>query len=241
MKLPVHLRTGRQRCLISKSVKESREIIYFISRNLSNFGCLYNLNDLLYLAPELLYDNEQQLLSSLSRGNEEVLTIIYRKYWDRLFLSAYNVLKDKEACEDIVQEIFIQLWQKKEQLVIKTSLEAYLVSATRYQVFHLIKKCSKRKELFENLEERFSTDCADVLLYVKDTQKTIDVVIDNLPEKCKNIYKLSRESHLSYKQIAKQLQISTKTVENQLTIALKRLRHALGNLILLLIFFFLLA
>ena len=92
------------------------------------------------MAPELLYDNEKQLLSSLSSGNEEALTAIYQKYWNRLFLSAYNVLKDKEACEDIVQEIFVQLWQKKEQLVIKTSLEAYLVSATRYQVFHLIKK-----------------------------------------------------------------------------------------------------
>ena len=197
-----------------------------------------HLNDLLYLAPELLYDNEKQLLSSLASGNEAALTFIYHKLWDRLFLSAYNVLKDKEACEDIVQEIFIQLWQKKEQLVIRTSLEAYLVSATRYQVFHLIKKGSKRKELFENLEERFSADGADALLYVKETQKTIDVAVDNLPEKCKNIYKLSRENHLSYKQIAEQLQISTKTVENQLTIALKRLRNALGSFILLLLFFF---
>lgn len=194
------------------------------------------------MAPELLYDNEKQLLSSLSSGNEEALTFIYRKFWDRLFLSAYNVLKDKEACEDIVQEIFIQLWQKKEQLVIRTSLEAYLVSATRYQVFHLIRKGSKRMELFENLEERFSADSADALLCVKETQKTIDVAVDNLPEKCKNIYKLSRENHLSYKQIAEQLQISTKTVENQLTIALKRLRNALGSFILLLLcFFFLLA
>ncbi|MEO6731955.1 MAG: RNA polymerase sigma-70 factor [Ferruginibacter sp.] len=201
-----------------------------------------HLKDLLYLAPELLYDNEKQLLSSLSSGNEEALTFIYRKFWDRLFLSAYNVLKDKEACEDIVQEIFIQLWQKKEQLVIRTSLEAYLVSATRYQVFHLIRKGSKRMELFENLEERFSADSADALLCVKETQKTIDVAVDNLPEKCKNIYKLSRENHLSYKQIAEQLQISTKTVENQLTIALKRLRNALGSFILLLLcFFFLLA
>ena len=187
---------------------------------------------------ELLYENEKELLSSLSKGNEEALKFIYQKYWERLFLSAYNVLKDKEACEDIVQEIFIQLWQKKEQLVIKTSLDAYLVSATRYQVFHLIRKGFKRKELFENLEERFSTEGADASLDVKETQKTIDVVVDNLPEKCKIIYKLSRENHLSYKQIAEQLQISPKTVENQLAIALKRLRNALGSFILLLLFFF---
>jgi len=190
------------------------------------------------LSIELLYENEKELLSSLSKGNEEALKFIYQKYWERLFLSAYNVLKDKEACEDIVQEIFIQLWQKKEQLVIKTSLDAYLVSATRYQVFHLIRKGFKRKELFENLEERFSTEGADASLDVKETQKTIDVVVDNLPEKCKIIYKLSRENHLSYKQIAEQLQISPKTVENQLAIALKRLRNALGSFILLLLFFF---
>lgn len=180
------------------------------------------------MSSEQLYD-EKELLSLLALGSEEALKIIYQKYWQCLFLSAYNVLKDKEACEDIIQEIFIQIWQKRESLNITSSLAGYLFTATRYQVFHHIKKSAGRRELFENLEERFSTDSPDIPLYVKDLQEKINTAVEQLPEKCRNIYKLSREQHLSYKEIADYLQISSKTVENQLSIALKKLRGALGE------------
>lgn len=178
------------------------------------------------------YD-ERQLLSLLATGNEEALAIIFQTYWQPLFLSAYNVLKDKEACEDIVQEIIIQLWQKRESLHITTSLSAYLFTATRYQVFHFIRKSAGRQELFENLEERFSIDTPDILLYAKDLQERINIAVERLPEKCRVIYKLSRERQLSYKAIAEHLQISPKTVENQMSIALKKLREALGCLFFL--------
>ena len=181
------------------------------------------------------FDNENELLSALASGHEEALKVIYREYWDRLFISAYNVLKDKEACEDIIQDIFIQLWQKRESLSITTSLQAYLFAATRYQVFHTIKRSSGRKELFEDLNERFSTDAPDIPLYVKDIQEKINAAVEHLPEKCREIYKLSREQHLSYKEIAERLQISPKTVENQITIALKRLRIVLGDLLIFLL------
>ena len=181
------------------------------------------------------YLNDSDLLSSLSQDNDEALKLLYKKYWQPLFLSAYNVLKDKEACEDMVQDIFIQLWQKRASLVIKTSLSAYLFTATRYQVFHYIKHAATRVELFQNLEEKFMTPAPDIPLYAKDLQEKIDKAVDNLPDKCRDIYKLSREQQLSYRQIADQLQISPKTVENQLSIALKKLRFALGEFL----FFFL--
>jgi len=106
---------------------------------------------------------------------------------------------------------------------------------TRYQVFHLIKKSAARPELFEDLEERFLTEAPDIPLYVKDLQERINAAVENLPEKCRRIYRLSKEEHLSYKAIADHLQISPKTVENQLSIALKKLRDALSDLML---FFF---
>lgn len=183
------------------------------------------------MSSDELYD-EKELLSLLALGNEDVFKAIYQKYWQRLFLSAYNVLKDREACEDIIQDIFILLWQRRESLHIITSLSAYLFTATRYQVFHYIHKSTGRPELFENLEERFLTDAPDIALYVKDMQEKIRTAVNNLPEKCRNIYKLSREQQLSYKEIAHYLEISPKTVENQLSIALKKLRHALGNFML---------
>jgi RNA polymerase sigma-70 factor (family 1) len=181
------------------------------------------------LADSQPYDQEEQLLFSLSKGNEEALKLLYQKYWQRLFMSAYNVLKDKEACEDIIQEIFIRLWQRRESLNISTSLSAYLFTATRYMVFHHLKKSTARSELFEDLEERFVTEAPNIPLYTKDLQERIHAEVENLPEKCRQIYKLSREQNLSYKAIADHLRISPKTVENQLSIALKKLREALSE------------
>lgn len=176
---------------------------------------------------EQRYENEEEVLLSLMKGDEKALKLIYLKYWQRLFISAYNVLKDKEVCEDIIQDIMIQLWNKRETLVITTSLSAYLFAATRYQVFHFIRKSHGRAQLLENLKERFSTNAPDLPLYAKDLQERINAAVEGLPEKCRNIYKLSREQNLSYTAIAYQLQISQKTVENQLSIALKKLRCAL--------------
>jgi RNA polymerase sigma-70 factor (family 1) len=184
---------------------------------------------------ELQYEDEKELLLLLAKGNQQALKLIYQKYWQRLFLSAYSVLKDREACEDIIQEIFIQLWERRETLKITYSLEAYLFSATRYQVFHIIKKLPGRPELFANLEERLLADAPDIPLYIKDLQQRINLAVDSLPDKCKTIYKLSREQYLSYKAIADQLHISEKTVENQLSIAFKKLREALGDLMLLMV------
>jgi len=184
---------------------------------------------------EVLQDNENELLTALAQGHEDALKIIYRKYWDRLFLSAYNILKDKEACEDIIQDLFVQLWQKREQLTITTSLGAYLFTATRYQVFRTIRRSPVRKELFEDLDQRFLADGPEIPLYVKEIQETINAAVEGLPGKCREIYRLSREEHLSNKDIAANLQISPKTVENQLTIALKRLREALGDLLFFLL------
>lgn len=204
---------------------------YYNNINSTNLVIFKTKIPWLLLSSQQLYD-EKELLALLALGSEEALKIIYQKYWQRLFLSAYNVLKDKEACEDILQEIFIRLWQKRESSNITTSLSAYLFTATRYQVFHYIKKSAGRPELFEDLEERFLTDAPDIPLYVKDLQERINTAVERLPEKCRHIYKLSREHHLSYKAIADHLQISPKTVENQLSIALKKLRDALGDFML---------
>lgn len=181
------------------------------------------------MSNELLYENEAEIIVRLRDDDREALKVIYEKHWQALYISAYNILKDKEACEDILQEIFIQLWQRRGTLNIKTSFTAYLFTATRYQVFHHIRKSAGRQELFENLEERFLTDAPDSLLNTKELQQIIQAAVENLPEKCREIYKLSREQHLSYKSIAEQLQISPKTVENQIGIALKKLQDTINR------------
>jgi RNA polymerase sigma-70 factor (ECF subfamily) len=179
--------------------------------------------------PELTGYTERELLARLSESDESALTVIYTHYWKPLFMQAYNVLKDRMLCEDIVQEIFLQLWRRRKSLHITESLAGYLSAATRYQVFHTIRKMPQQESLFENLDERLSFS-PGLSVEEKELHAQIDEIVSRLPEKCRVIYKLSREEYLPHKEIADRLHISTKTVENQLTIALRRLRGSLEGM-----------
>jgi RNA polymerase sigma-70 factor (family 1) len=180
--------------------------------------------------------SEPELLCRLSQGDHQALTSIYHQYWQIMFLSAYNLLKDKKACEDIVQEIFLHLWYNKEKLQVKENLKVYLLAATRYQVFYQIKKLAAKQGLSEHLSNKLSANDSDGQLVEKDIKKQVETIVAVLPEKCQIIYRLSREQELSHREISSILNISTKTVENQLTIALKRLRNSLGRVCLVLLF-----
>ncbi|PWK78485.1 RNA polymerase sigma-70 factor (ECF subfamily) [Mucilaginibacter oryzae] len=178
--------------------------------------------------PDKLLMSDVQLIGLLKADDEAALTIIYKRYWASLFSAAYNILKDKQACEDIIQELFIKLWDCRAEVVINVSLKAYLYASVRYGVYRQIKTGSVRSEIFDDLIERLHTPTAYGSIEHKELLLQINRVIDTLPEKCREVYKLSREECLSHKQIAMQLNISTKTVENHLTKALRELRGSLG-------------
>ena len=178
--------------------------------------------------------SEDELLRRLATGDEKALTILYQQYWQCLFVAAHHVLKDTDACEDIVQEIFLQLWQKRCDLQVRESLKAYLLAAVRYQVFRCLRKKALQQELPLHITEKLQTADPVNDLQHKNLQEQVNAVVAILPEKCRQIYRLSREEELSHKEIALRLQISTKTVENQITIALRRLRHGLEGLVVML-------
>ncbi|HVM89031.1 MAG TPA: RNA polymerase sigma-70 factor [Puia sp.] len=186
--------------------------------------------------PDFKVYDEHDLLLRLAAGDEKALEEIYHHLWQPLFISSYNILKNKAVCEDIVQEIFLQLWAKRETLLIRESLNAYMHTAVKYQVFRHIKNNPSDIELFENVEERIAEPSPETHFRQKEINQIVNTVVDNLPDKCRTIYKLSREYQLSHKEIANQLHISTKTVENQLTIALRKLRSSLNRLAVFLFF-----
>jgi RNA polymerase sigma-70 factor (ECF subfamily) len=145
-------------------------------------------------------------------------------------LQAYNVVRDRYVSEDIVQEIIVQLWMKRSVIQINR-LDAYLYSAVRYQVFKVIRSYKVIESL--KTEEISGVNDADQMLMKKDVQKLLDEGISQLPVKCREVFTLSRKDHLSTKEIAVRLGIAPKTVENQLTIALRRLRSMMSHLLLL--------
>lgn len=180
---------------------------------------------------------EKKLIQDLKSGDKRALTTLYTDYWKQLYLSSYNLLKDKETCEEIIQDVFIDIWNRRADLEIKVSLKSYLYSCVRYKVFSEFRKNKAlRTELFENLHERIHTTTPESEILFEELKLQINLIVENLPDKCKRVYKLSRNQQLTHKEISEQLNISTKTVENHITNALNVLRASLGICTMLYLF-----
>jgi len=178
-----------------------------------------------------------ELIMKLKNHDQDAMIILYRSYWKSLYISAFKILKDKETCEDIVQELFIKIWNNREQLTIKSSVQAYLSAAVRYEVYRKVRESKKFEPIMDEIIETVS----DLSLYdhveYKELQNQISLVIDTLPTKCKEVYNLSRNELLTHKEISEKLTISTKTVRNHLTRALHQLRVGMNLLFMFLITF----
>jgi RNA polymerase sigma-70 factor (family 1) len=170
------------------------------------------------------------LLCAIAQSDIHAFEQLYHRHWHHLFIAAYNVLKDKAACEDIVQEVFLQVWKRRETIHIETTLEAYLHSIVRYSVFRHIKKEQVGSRLFEQLTSRMYNATPEDITIEKNIHSHIAGAVSNLPVKCREIYRLSREEQLTHHEIATRLNISTKTVENHISIALKKIRFTITKM-----------
>jgi RNA polymerase sigma-70 factor (family 1) len=179
---------------------------------------------------------DSELLELMKQGDHKAFELIYNRYAARLYCSAYNLLRDKTICEDLVQELFVSLWIKRNHLKINT-LKSYLYAAIRNSVLMVVR--SGRGHLDLSLaKELAQTYTTDHQVIEKEITSLLNQSIASLPEKCRQIFFLSRKEQLSNKEIASQLNISAKTVENQITIAIRRLRITFGDFLILGFLFF---
>jgi RNA polymerase sigma-70 factor (family 1) len=177
------------------------------------------------------FKTDAVLIKRLREGDTLALTELYNTYWQSLFMSAYNIIKDKELCEDIIQDIFMNIWHNREKLEINISLKGYLYACARYQVFNQFRK-NKDKihiEFFNDLDKRFQYTTPETEMMHNELVQQINTIVETLPEKCQLVYKLSREEQLSHKEIALRLNISVKTVENHIAKALQTIRLSMGS------------
>lgn len=172
--------------------------------------------------------SEQELLLQLREGNEKAFTEIYYLYWKLMFYVASNKLNSPHDAEEVVQEVFADLWRRRSEVRIDVSLKAFLAAAVKFQVYTLMAKRHRETEKKALLEQvRISPTLPDEQLHYKGLYEQFYDITQQLPEKCRLVYRLSREEGLSNKEIAGKLSISEKTVESQMTKALKKLRAGL--------------
>jgi len=173
--------------------------------------------------------NDSDLLTLLQEGDHAAFNEIYDRYFAVLYNSAYSLLKDSDTSDDVVQEIFVWLWCHREQH-LTDSLKPYLRAAVKYQVAKMVRHGKVKETFYQRAVAAYQPQIPEDLSYeIRELEAIIAAFTASLPEKAREVFRLSREENLTNKQIASQLSISEKTVENQMTINLKKLKLVLGK------------
>ncbi len=183
--------------------------------------------------------SDELLVKLLRVGEQEAFEEIYRRYWQKLLRSAQFKLRSKEIIEELLQDLFISLWEKREKVSIE-NLEAYLNTSLKYLIINQIKKQILQERFIEySFKKQEQTDDVDESVAFNELSIAIEKAIEQLPEKTQQIFRLNRLEYQSIKEIAQKLSIPERTIEYHITQALKSLRVHLREFIALSVLLFL--
>lgn len=179
---------------------------------------------------------DDKLVQLLKSRELNAFEEIYRRYWKRLYSTCYKRLQSREISEELVQDIFTSLWATRSETTID-NLSAYLFTAARYKVInHVAREASRKTYSNEQLKVVREDNSTEEAVLLNDLHVAMEKAIGQLPHKRQLIYKMHGQGNLSLKQVASQLGISEKTVENQYGKAMKMLKVNLRNFTLALPF-----
>ncbi len=175
-------------------------------------------------------ETEKEVIEQFRNGSEAAFEQVFRAYYKALASYARTILKDLDDAEDMVQQVFISLWEKRAAIEVHTSLKSFLYRAVHNACLNRLKQRAVRsnyaRETVQLHQENLATDDK---LQQKELQVKIEAALDTLPEQCAKIFKMSRFERLKYQEIADELGLSVKTVENQMGKALKLMREQLKD------------
>lgn len=180
---------------------------------------------------------EQSQIETLTLGDITAFEMLFRTYYQPLCHYAYTFLQDKGDSEEIVQSTFLMVWEKRDTLAIRTSVKPYLYAMVRNACLNVLKhkKIKQRHASEEIAMADRSHDAVTHMVASNELEHRIKVAMEELPEQCRMVFKLSRFEELKYAEIAEQLNISIKTVENHMGKALRIMREQLRDYLPLII------
>ncbi|MGH1363332.1 MAG: RNA polymerase sigma factor [Calditrichia bacterium] len=175
------------------------------------------------------------LITAVKKGNAEAFQQLYYQFSDMLYRFLWRKVRNEAVAQDLVQDVFLRIWSNRANLDEQKEIKSYLYRiANNLAIDHLRKKIVRNKETIDEAS-------ADVAFYPDDWfdfEEHIQQALNKLPPGQRNVFYLSRFEGLKYQEIAQALNISSKTVENQISSALKKLRHDLKDLLILVFCFF---
>lgn len=180
---------------------------------------------------------DKHILERLQKGDEQVFEEFFKTYYERLCNYANTILNDMDEAEEMVQGAFLAMWEKRETIEVHSSLKSYLYRAVYNSSLNHVKHLKVRQK-YDNWHQHNATlehNSTSESLIASELDAIAQNAINNLPPQCQNVFKLSRFENLSYAEIAEQMGISVKTVENHMIKALKVLREKLKDYLPLLI------
>jgi len=182
------------------------------------------------LEKEEITNEELFIVKKMIEGDIDSFKYFFDRYYSDLCNFVHIYLHDQVLAEEIVQDIFVFFWENREKLKINTSVKAFLFSASKFKSLNLLRDTKTKRRIVENIgktEPFYTTEQDSSYIDADEFKKILDLAIDQLAPKCREIFLLSKRNDLTNNEIAAQLGISVKTVENQMTIALKKLREHL--------------
>jgi RNA polymerase sigma-70 factor (ECF subfamily) len=171
------------------------------------------------------------LIERLRKGDTQAFEQLFKPYYERVCLFANRFIDNMPAAEEIVADTYAALWEKRTTILISISFRAYIYRAVQNRCLNHIKHQRIEREYIEYvLQNYLPVDDHSDSTREEELEREVEDAIENLPDRCRQIFKMSRYDHLRYREIARKLELSPKTVERQMVIALEKLRRHLKHL-----------
>ncbi len=173
----------------------------------------------------------------LREGNHKAFDTLFEVYYESLSRYAFSILRDSDEAQDVVQKVFFRLWDQHRELEIRTSVKSYLYRIVHNESLNFIHQRANRAEINREISayNNDATDSVNEHLLASDLQLAIDKALGELPPQCRKVFEMSRTEQKSYSEIAQSLEISVNTVENHISKALRQLRIALKDYLIVLL------
>ena len=178
----------------------------------------------------LLYPDEE-LMKEIKAGNMFAFDVLYKKYSKRLYKFGFSILKSQEETENLIQDVYLSLYENRHKVEKEISVKYYLFSIAHNSAISIIRKKAKESQFIEYLRslQEINEQPVNVELEYKELTNNLDEIINQLPRRQKEVYILHRIDGLKYNEIADRLHISTNTIENHMSHAIKTIREKMGK------------